>query len=438
MNNKLEHNTFTTVACRSLPSAENIALRRLKNGILLAARENFTTPAVIMRGRLAVGAMDESIEKSGMASLTASLLSRGTQQRDYDTLNEAIESVGATVGFSGGTHTTGGWAKSLAEDFPDILAVVAEMMRYPTFPEDQLERVRAQRITGLRERQNNTSAMADMLFYQNAYPASHPYHHDSSGTVESVTALTRDDFRAFHTTNYGPAGSIFLVVGAMPQEEALDLLEAKLGDWQPLEREINRDVPSVEWPEKKVSQFHEIPSKTQSDIYYGLPTIPLNHPDFMALRLANNIMGVFGMMGRIGKSVRDEQGLAYYARSSIHATRGPSAWVATAGVSPDKVTQAVDSMRYEWVRMGEELVDEEELNNSKTLLTGSVPLQLETNNGVSQSILNMLSYNLGLDYLVRYNERINAITAEEIRSVSKQYFDPERAVLAVAGPASAS
>ncbi|MGB0385772.1 MAG: M16 family metallopeptidase [Ardenticatenaceae bacterium] len=436
MINLTSHATATSHARSSLPSAENIALRQLKNGLLLAARENFTTPAVIMRGRLGVGAMDESPEKSGLASLTASLLSRGTERRDYDTINEAIEGVGASAGFSGGTHTSGAWGKCLAEDFSDILNLVTEMMRYPTFPEDHLERVRAQRVTGLREQQNNTRAMADMLFYESAYPASHPYHHNSSGTPESVESLTRDELFEFHRANYGPAGGIFLVVGALPQEEALDLLEAALGDWEPLAgREMSREVPAVAWPEKAISQFYEMPSKTQNDIYYGLPTIPMTHPDFMALRLANTIMGVFGMMGRIGKSVRDHQGLAYYARSSLHASRGPSAWVATAGVSPDKVSQAVDSIRYEWVRMGKELVGEEEINNSKSLLTGSVPLQLETNNGVSQTILNMLSYDLGLDYLLRYNERINAITAEDIRRMSKQYFDPECAVLAVAGPA---
>lgn len=428
-------NIQNTSISSSLPHAGNIALRRLKNGLLLAAKENFVTPAVIMRGRLPVGSMDEAAEQSGLATLTASLLSRGTQKRGYDELNEAIEGVGASVGFSGGTHTTGAWGKSLAEDFPDILTLIAEMLHYPTFPADHLERIRAQRVTSLRERENNTGAMADLLFYQNAYPITHPYHHDSSGTPESVESLTRDDLIGFHKDHYGPTDGIFLVIGAIPQEEALDLLEAKLGAWQPITgRDSSRYVPNVEWPEAAISKFCEMAQKTQSDIYYGLPTIPLDHPDFMALRLANTIMGVFGMMGRIGKSVRDDQGLAYSARSNIHSSRGPSAWVATAGVSPDKVKQAVESIRYEWVRMGTELVGEEELNNSKSLLTGSVPLQLETNNGISQTILNMLSYNLGLDYLLRYNERIQAITAEDVRRVSQQYFDPERAVLAVAGP----
>jgi zinc protease len=225
------------------------------------------------------------------------------------------------------------------------------------------------------------------------------------------------------------------VVGAVRQEEALELLEQAFGDWQPLPQPpVARAAPTVAWPEQRVERFHAIPTKTQSDIVYGLPTVPRNHRDFGALQLANTVLGVFGMMGRIGKKVRDEQGLAYYARSSIDATLGPSAWTATAGVAPDKVEQAVRSIREEWVRLGAEAVPEEELDASKALLGGSLPLRLETNEGVARTILDMLFYDLGLDYLQHYQERLAAITAAEVQRVAGRYFDPNRAVLAVAGP----
>ncbi|MDQ4074785.1 MAG: insulinase family protein, partial [Chloroflexota bacterium] len=208
-----------------------------------------------------------------------------------------------------------------------------------------------------------------------------------------------------------------------------------LGDWEPLPDARGKEAaPPVEWPTEPVVRFEAIAGKSQSDIVYGLPTIPRNHPDYLALRLANTVLGVFGMMGRIGKTVRDEQGLAYYARSGLDGTLGPGAWTATAGVAPDKVEQAVASIRAEWIRLGEELVSEEELNDSKTLTTGSLPLRLETNGGVSRSLLDILYYDLGLDYLQRFDKLVNAITPEEIRRVSQSYFDPDRAVLAVAGP----
>ncbi len=421
----------------SLPGPDDVALRRLDNGILLAARENFVSPAVIVRGLLEVGAMDEPAEQSGLASMVASLLMRGSTRRDYDTLNDAIESVGAGVGVGGRTHTTSASAKCLAEDFPSILSLLVEVLRHPTFPEDHLERVRAQRITALREQQNNTRAVSELAFYEMAYPPGHPYHASSSGTPDSIAALTRDELLRFHSDCYGPTDAIFVVVGAIRREEALDQLEAVLGDWHPLPTARGKQAaPSVALPDEAMVRHSLVPGKTQSDLLYGLPTIPRNHPDYLALRLANTVLGVFGMMGRIGKSVRDAQGLAYYARSSLDGTLGPSAWTASAGVAPDKVEQALGSIRDEWQRLGMEQVPDDELADSKALLSGSLPLRLETNEGVSQSLVDMLYYDLGLEYLQRFGDLVKATSAEEVCRVSRTYFDPQHAILSVAGPPS--
>ncbi|MGH2543091.1 MAG: M16 family metallopeptidase, partial [Ardenticatenaceae bacterium] len=205
---------------RSLPGPEDVALRRLDNGVLLAARENFVSPAVVVRGILEVGSMDESPEKGGLASMVAALLTRGTTRQDYEALNEAIEGVGASLGVGGRTHTTSASAKCLAEDFPAIIALLADMLRHPTFPEEHLERVRWQRITALRERQQNTQAVAELAFYAMAFPPAHPYHDSSSGTPETVESLARADLVAFQRAYYGPTEAIFVVVGAVAQEEA--------------------------------------------------------------------------------------------------------------------------------------------------------------------------------------------------------------------------
>jgi zinc protease len=420
---------------RSLPGPDDVALRKLENGIMIAARENFASPAIVLRGILQSGAMDEPAEKAGLASMVASLATRGTAHFDYDALNDAIEGVGASVGIGSRTHTTAVFAKSLAEDFPLMLRLSAEMLRHPTFPGEHLERIRSQRITALRERLNNTRAVADLLFYQTAYPPEHPYHHDPSGTPDSIALLTREDLSEFHREQYGPDGAILVVVGAIEKGQALDQLEGVLADWEPRShRSMEREAMPVAWPETAIHQFKEMPGKSQSDIIYGLPTIPRNHPDFLALRLANTVLGVFGMMGRIGKKVRDELGLAYYARSSLDGTLGPSAWSASAGVAPERVEQATAAIRDEWRRLASEPVPEAELGDSKSLMSGSLPLGLETNEGVARALLDILYYDLGLDYLQRYEETLRAISAEKVREVSNRYFDVERAITAVAGP----
>jgi zinc protease len=148
----------------------------------------------------------------------------------------------------------------------------------------------------------------------------------------------------------------------------------------------------------------------------------------------NTILGVFGMMGRIGKSVREEQGLAYYAYSTLHGGLGPSPWSASAGVAPEMVEQAIDSIRAEIRRIQTEPVTAEELADSKAYRTGSLPVSLETNSGLTNIIIDMELYQLGLDYLQRFPALINAITREQVQAAAQKYLSSEQIGVAVAGP----
>lgn len=406
-------------------------LLTLPNGLTLAAYENPASPTEILSGLIPVGAMDEAEAQRGIAGLTASLLARGTATHEYTALNEAIEGVGAGVAFWSGIHNTGFSAKSLREDFPTMMQLLGNMLREPTFPADHLERIRAQRLTGLKEREQNPRAIADLLFTRNLYPSDHPYHYDPAGSAETIGAIQQKDIAAFHATHYAPTGGYIVMVGAMPATEALGLAAEIFGEWGGREAK-SRIIPPVETQGASVEQ--KIAGKQQSNLVYGVTTIPRTHADFMPLQLANMVLGVFGMMGRIGKVVRDEMGLAYTARSSVEGTKGQGAWSATAGVAPDKVAQAVAAIQAEWLRLGRELVSEAELNDCKTLLKGSLPLRLETNEGLARTWLDIIYYGLGLEYLENYPQRVDAITAEDILRVTNHYFDVEKAVLAVAGP----
>jgi zinc protease len=152
------------------------------------------------------------------------------------------------------------------------------------------------------------------------------------------------------------------------------------------------------------------------------------------VRVANTILGVFGMMGRLGERVREEQGLAYYCYSGHDAERYTGAWMAGAGVNPTDVSQAVASILTEFERLGSELVSQDELSDSQNYMTGVLPLALETNAGVAGRLLAMEWYDLGLDYLLRYAELINNITAADVQRVARQYLRTDQYGLVVAGP----
>lgn len=418
----------------SLPGPDDVLVRTLPNGLTILARENFSSPAVVATGLLRVGAQDEPEAQAGLAALVASMLMRGTQRHTFDEINETIEGVGGSMSIGAGAHTTRFSFKSLAEDFPTLLDVLADVVRHPTFPADHLERVRAQRLTVLRERENNTQSVAERLFYEQAYPERHPYHTPVDGTVESVEALTREDVLGFYERNFEPRDGIIVVVGAIPAAQAIAQVEQAFQDWSTLKGRDQPEMLPVGRPAEPVRSFRPVPGKTQSDIVMGVAAMSRKDPDYLPAYVANTVLGVFGLMGRLGESVRDEQGLAYYARSSLDAAVGAGAWTATAGVAPDKVDQAVDTILKEFGRLGQEPVPDEELADSKSFLTGSLPLRLETNEGVARSLLDIMFYDLGLDYLQRYAELINAIGPAEVQRVAATYLDPSAYIVAVAGP----
>jgi zinc protease len=181
-------------------------------------------------------------------------------------------------------------------------------------------------------------------------------------------------------------------------------------------------------------QIVPVEGKSQADLLLGWPGLARSDADYMKVSLANNILGTFGMMGRLGDSVRDEQGLAYYVYSRVEAGLGAGPWLATAGVNPANVERAIDGILTQVRRLRDEAVPAGELADSQAYLTGIMPLRLETNEGVAQILLDIERYGLGLDYLLRYPDLVNGVTVDDVQEMARKYLQPEAYVLAVAGP----
>jgi zinc protease len=418
----------------ALPGPDDIAREALPNGIVVLARENFTTQSVVIGGSLLVGSIQEKPEKAGLSNLVAAALTRGTKSRDFDTIHETLEGIGASLGIGGGVHTTSFNGKSLAEDLPTLLDLLSDALRNPTFPTDQTERLRGEIITGLKIRAQDTRSVASDTFRKLAYPDNHPYSRSSQGEIETVSGITLDEMATFHSRYYGPRGVIIVVVGAVKARDAMRQVEDIFGGWQnPAQPDVPTLPDALAVPEVR-QQAVFVPGKTQSDIVLGWPGPSRFAPDFQAANLANNVLGVFGMMGRLGKTVREDQGLAYYSYSRLSGGMGPGPWHVAAGVNPTNVRRAVDSIVVEIERMINEPVSEEDLADNKANFTGRLPLTLETNEGVAGSILNMETYDLGLDYLRRYTGIINVISREEVQAAAQKYLSPRAYALAIAGP----
>jgi zinc protease len=418
---------------QSLPSPETITRTELANGITVLVLENHNSPSVVLSGYLWAGSAAEVPEQAGLASLTARLLMRGTETRSFSHINDALESVGAQLGFGSGVHTAGFGGKALAEDLGLLLDILADSLQHPTFPDTELEILRGQILTGLKRRANDTRRMADLTFDALLYP-NHPYGRSLQGYEDTVPALSRDHVAGFYRQCYAPRGMVVVVVGAVRAQAAVERVHASLGGWQVSGAAGPHTIPAPVRPADARQQAVTVEGKTQTDIVLGWLGMTRTDPDFMKAKVANNVLGVFGMMGRLGDNLRDRQGLAYYVYSQLEAGLGAGPWAAVAGVSPGNVQRTIDGIRAEVRRLRDEPVKPEELANSQSFLTGSMPLQMETNEGVAGWLLEIERYNLGLDYLHRYAGLVNAVTAQDIQAAACKYLDPDVYVLATAGP----
>lgn len=417
----------------SIPGADDIKRVELANGIVVLARENPNSQAVTLRGYLLAGSLFDPDEKLGLADFVASALMRGTAKREFQAIYDSLESVGASFGFSGGTHTSGFGGRSLAEDLPLLLDLLNESLRHPTFPKGQVERLRAQLLTGLALRAQDTRDMASLIFDELVY-RDHPYARAEEGHPQTVGAITVDDLANFHKRIYGPRGMVVAVVGGIEAEKAVAEVRATLEDWQNPEQPDAPQLPAWTPLESRVNKRHPIPGKSQSDLIIGTAGPARNAPDYMAANLGNNILGHFGLMGRIGDVVREQAGLAYYAYSNLGGGSGPGPWAVAAGVNPSNEEKATDLIFKELARFADELVTEEELSDSQSNFIGSMPLSLETNGGVAEALLNVERHELGLDYYRRFPGEIKAITRERIHEAAARYLPNEKMAVSIAGP----
>jgi zinc protease len=416
----------------SLPGPDDITRRILPNGITVLTRPNFSSLSVVVNGNLSAGSIFEPDEKLGLADFTALALMRGTAQRDFQQLYEALESNGASLGIDGGTHTAGFYGHALAEDIDLLIGTLAEALRQPVFPSDQVERLRAQLLTSLAIRAQDTAEVASLTFDELVY-AGHPYSRPEEGNPDTVRSITREDLVTFHKVHYGPRGMVISIVGAIDPECAIDSVSRFLGDWENPAQPEPPALPPLQALNEMVTRQVHIPGKSEADIVMGVAGPPRRSPDFLPASLGNSILGQFGMFGRIGESVRERAGLAYHASSSLSGGIGPGPWLVIAGVNPQNLEKAINLVRQEIARFVTDPVTSEELADSQANFVGRLPLSLESNGGVSAALLNLERYGLGLDYYRRYPDLIAAVTPAEILETARHYLHPDRLAIATTG-----
>ena len=422
---------MTTVASGLTPLRE-----ALSNGVVLIAQETAFSPAVTINMGFRAGSLEEPDDRPGLAWFLARVIDRGTATRSAAAIAEALDDRGVALKVATNRHVLSLSCTCLAEDFHDILGVVADVARNPVFPEDEIEKRRAETITAIRQDLDNPGVRAAEALQELLYGVTHPYGRPAKGSIETVEQFTREDLIAYHRARFAPGALSIAIVGDVRPEVARSAAHAAFGDWS-APGSLHRSVPPVARPASRRETAIDMADKAQSDIAYGFTSISRLDPSYCHHWVMNNILAQFGLGGRLADNIREKQGMAYYAYSSFDPSLGPGPLVIRAGVDPANVSRAVAAIDAEVGALGRDGATERELAETRQYLIGSIPRMLETNQSIALFLQTAEFFQLGLDYDRRLPALLEAVTLDDVNAAAASVLDPSRACVAIAGPASA-
>jgi zinc protease len=408
---------------------------QLSNGITLLVLENPANPTVSIAGSIRAGEYFSPAGKDSLASITASMLSKGTRRRSKLEIAEEMESAGARVGLSSNTFTVSVSGLSLSRDLPMIVSTLAEELREPAFPADELEKMRQRIIANIKEEQDDTRVRAYDRMTQLVFPEGNPFHQTpAEKLIGQIETINVDDARYFHQKYYSPSSLILAVVGDVKAGEAYALMEEKLGKWQGAPEAII-DIPETPLQSKAVRETVAMRDKPNADVVIGHASrLRRSNPDFIAARIANNALGQSTLSSRLGLKVRDEMGLTYGINSSFAESGiGDGPFVITVTVAPQNIDLAIGATTEivnDYIANG---IKEDELKDEQSSMIGSFKIGLATNGGMASQLAAAELFGLGVKYLDEYPSLVSLITKSDVDEAIRKYIHPEVATTVVAG-----
>jgi zinc protease len=405
----------------------------LPNGLTLLVRENHANPTISIQGLVKAGALFDGAGHAGLARFTAAMLDQGTAQRDALALATSVEDLGASLHFEGGAEGVTVRATMLAEDLDAVLGVMAEELRAPLFPQEQIEKVRADLLNDVRLAESTTSSVAARRASELLFPEGHPFHEHRGGSETSLRDIAREDLAGFHGARYRPDGIILAMVGDVTPEQAVESAARVFGDWARPAMPLEFAVPAAPSPPRAIRRAVSMPGRSQADVVVAFPGVARTAPDYDAVMMMNYILGGASLSSRLMENLRDAQGLVYGVYSMLNPGIGAGPLQIRAGTNPKNVDRCVESIAVELKRLRDDGPTDAEMEAAKGYLTGVFPVRLEANSGVAAQLLAIELYALGADYLERYESIVNGITKAATAEAARRYLTLDRYVLAVAG-----
>jgi zinc protease len=409
-----------------------IQKRQLSNGLPVWIVEMHEVPVAQVNLVVLSGAANDPPGKFGIASLTAAMLEQGAGSRSALDVADAVDYLGADLGAASGTDSSAVRLHVPVARLADALPIMADVALRPTFPADELERLRRQRLTSLLQARDDPGTIAALTFSRVLYGPTHRYGTATAGTAETIKSLTAADLRAFYQATFRPDNASLIVVGDVATDKVTPLFESSFGGWKAQGAPPPpAKLPPVQEPAKREVILVDKPDAAQSQIRIGWIGVPRSTPDYFPIQVLNTILGG-SFSSRLNMNLREKHGYAYGAGSGFDMRASAGPFTASAPVQTDKTADALKEFFVELEGI-QKTVPADELTRAKNYVALRFPEAFETTGDISRRLEDMLVYRLPEDYFLKYVQNIQAVTAADVQRVAQKYIQPARFVVVVVG-----
>ncbi|MDP4599957.1 MAG: insulinase family protein [Polaribacter sp.] len=414
-------------------SVPSVYQSSMKNGLKIYGIENDEVPLVRFNLTIDGGQLLESVDKLGVANMTANLMNKGTKNKTVKQLEEEIQVLGASINASSDTENITINGITLAKNYDKTIALVKEILLEPRFDETEFELLKKATIANLRQQEANPNAVAANIYNELMYGKDNMRSKNSLGTIASIENMTLIDLKNFYTNYISPSVAKMLVVGDISLDKVVTSLESLNTDWLPKEVKIP-EYKTPNAPEKSVVYFYDIPNAKQSVLQFGTPALAATDVDFYPANVMNYILGGGGFASRLTQELREGKGYTYGIRSNFSGSKAKGPFTISSGVRTNVTLESAQLIK-KILEDYPTTFSDKDLETTKGFLIKSNARAFETSGAKLNMLSNISAYGWNADYIKDREKVVKNMTKERISALANQYVNPNKMIWLIVGDA---
>ena len=411
----------------------NVYESNLKNGLKIFGIENNEVPLVRFNLTIDGGQLLESIDKLGVANLTANLLNKGTKNKTVQELEEAIQDLGASIYIYSGKENIIISGTTLSKNYKETLALAQEMLLEPRFDQKEFELLKKATISNLRQQEASPNSVARNTYNELIYGKENIRSKNTLGTIKSVERITIEDVKSFYQNYISPSVSKMLVVGSIKENDVVASLKSLNSKWK------SKDVVIPEYktpdaPTKPAVYFYDIPNAKQSVLQFGAPALAVTDKDYYAASVMNYILGGGGFASRLTQELREGKGYTYGIRSGFSGTKAKGTFTISSGVRTNVTLESAQLVK-QILKEYPTTFSDKDLETTKSFLIKSNARAFETARAKLRMLSNISKYGWKSDYVKDREAIVNNMNKERVKELANKYVNPDKLIWLIVGDA---